>query len=270
MKRRLYGSAAVPALLLVLTAGGCCHNRAGDELTSAQLRARDLYAENQRLQQALAGASQAAQGLTAENQALHNQLADTQGQMSTLNDRLNNLAQEREGLARRIAENPGGGLSDGAGMNPNLAGEGFDYDPATGLSRFRTDILFDLGSDAIRPEAEPILREFASSATSGAARGLKILIVGHTDDQNIVRPDTAVKHPTNWHLSTDRADAVILRLLQLGVEPDRIAAMGYSEFHPLENGGSETARQRNRRVELFVVPSDPAAAMWDPVGPVRR
>lgn len=270
MKRRLYGSAAVPALLLVLTAGGCCHNRAGDELTSAQLRARDLYAENQRLQQALAGASQAAQGLTAENQALHNQLADTQGQMSTLNDRLNNLAQEREGLARRIAENPGGGLSDGAGMNPNLAGEGFDYDPATGLSRFRTDILFDLGSDAIRPEAEPILREFASSATSGAARGLKILIVGHTDDQNIVRPDTAVKHPTNWHLSTDRADAVILRLLQLGVEPDRIAAMGYSEFHPLENGGSETARQRNRRVELFVVPSDPAAALWDPVGPVRR
>lgn len=270
MKRRLYGSAAVPALLLVLTAGGCCHNRAGDELTSAQLRARDLYAENQRLQQALAGASQAAQGLSAENQALHNQLADTQGQMSTLNDRLNNLAQEREGLARRIAENPGGGLSDGAGMNPNLAGEGFDYDPATGLSRFRTDILFDLGSDAIRPEAEPILREFASSATSGAARGLKILIVGHTDDQNIVRPDTAVKHPTNWHLSTDRADAVILRLLQLGVEPDRIAAMGYSEFHPLENGGSETARQRNRRVELFVVPSDPAAALWDPVGPVRR
>lgn len=270
MKRRLYGSAAVPALLLVLTAGGCCHNRAGDELTSAQLRARDLYAENQRLQQALAGASQAAQGLTAENQALHNQLADTQGQMSTLNDRLNNLAQEREGLARRIAESPGGGLSDGAGMNPNLAGEGFDYDPATGLSRFRTDILFDLGSDAIRPEAEPILKEFASSATSGAARGLKILIVGHTDDQNIVRPDTAVKHPTNWHLSTDRADAVILRLLQLGVEPDRIAAMGYSEFHPLENGGSETARQRNRRVELFVVPSDPAAALWDPVGPVRR
>lgn len=266
MKRRLCGSAVVPALLLVLTASGCCHKRAGDELTNAQLRARDLYAENQRLQQALA----TAQGLSAENQALHNQLADTQGQMSTLNDRLNNLAQEREGLARRMAESPAGGFSDGAGMNPGLAGEGFDYDPATGLSRFRTDVLFDLGSDAIRPEAEPILKEFASSATTGAARGLKILIVGHTDDQNIVRPDTAVKHPTNWHLSTDRADAVILKLLQLGVEPDRIAAMGYSEFHPLERGVSEPARQRNRRVELYVVPNDPAAAMWDPVGPVRR
>ncbi|MFM8475824.1 MAG: flagellar motor protein MotB [Planctomycetaceae bacterium] len=266
MKRRLCGSAVVPALMLVLTASGCCHKRAGDELTNAQLRARDLYAENQRLQQALA----AAQGLGAENQALHNQLAETQGQMATLNDRLNNLAQEREGLARRMAENPADGFSDGAGMNPGLAGEGFDYDPATGLSRFRTDVLFDLGSDAIRPEAEPILKEFASSATAGAARGLKILIVGHTDDQNIVRPDTAVKHPTNWHLSTDRADAVILKLLQLGVEPERIAAMGYSEFHPQERGAAEPARQRNRRVELYVVPNDPAAAMWDPVGPVRR
>ncbi len=266
MIRRLYGSAVVPALLLVLTAGGCCHKRAGEELTSAQLRARELYAENQRLQQALA----AAQGLSAENQALHHQLADTQGQMATLNDRLNNLANEREALVGRLAENPARGFSDAGGMNPGLAGEGFDYDPATGLSRFRTDILFDLGSDAVRPEAEPILKEFASSATAGAARGLKILIVGHTDDQNIVRPETAVKHPTNWHLSTDRADAVILRLLQLGVEPDRIAAMGYSEFHPLERGGAEQARQRNRRVELYVVPNDPAAAMWDPVGPVRR
>jgi chemotaxis protein MotB len=61
-----------------------------------------------------------------------------------------------------------------------------------------------------------------------------------------------------------------LKLLQLGVEPDRIAAMGYSEFHPLERGAAETSRQRNRRVELFVVPNDAATAMWDPVGPVRR
>jgi chemotaxis protein MotB len=270
MKRSLFVPAAVPALLLVLTASGCCHKRAGDELTNAQLRARDLYAENQQLRQALADASRAAQGFGAENQALHNQLADTQGQMSTLNDRLNNLAQEREGLAQRFSQNPGDALRDSGGMNPALAGEGFDYDPATGLSRFRTDILFDLGSDAIRPEAEPIIKEFASSVISGAARGQKILIVGHTDDQNIVRPDTAVKHPTNWHLSTDRADAVILKLLQLGVEPDRIAAMGYSEFHPLERGAAETSRQRNRRVELFVVPNDAATAMWDPVGPVRR
>jgi hypothetical protein len=46
--------------------------------------------------------------------------------------------------------------------------------------------------------------------------------------------------------------------------------MGYSEFHPLENATAESSRQRNRRVELFVVPNDPNVALWDPVGTVRQ
>ena len=258
------------AVPLVLTASGCCLNRKNGDLTSAQLHARELYAENQRLQQEWAQANQALQGLSSENQALLSQLADTQGEMATMNERLNNFAAERDGLANRYAQALDGSTGDGAGINPALSGEVFEYDPATGLNRFRSDILFDLGSDAIRPEAEPLLKEFASSVTSGAAKGMKILVVGHTDDQNIVRPETALKHPTNWHLSTDRADAVILELMRMGVEPQRVAAMGYSEFHPLENATAESSRQRNRRVELFVVPNDPNVALWDPVGTVRQ
>jgi chemotaxis protein MotB len=154
-------------------------------------------------------------------------------------------------------------------FNSALEAAGFEYDPATGLNKFRSDILFDLGSDAIRPEATPTIREFANAVNSGSASGMRLLIVGHTDDQNIVRPDTAIKHPTNWHLSTDRADAVILELLKLGVGPERIASMGYSEFQPLESSQTDTARQRNRRVELFVVPNDPGVAKWDPASSVR-
>ncbi|MBL8811389.1 MAG: OmpA family protein [Planctomycetaceae bacterium] len=255
-------------LAAVLSITGCCGGRGGDDLTSAQLHARDLYAENARLQAALNEATAAAQGLGCENQALMSQLAENQGQVSALNDRLKNLADERAGLADRYAKALNDTMTDPTG-NPALAGEGFDYDPATGLHRFRSDILFDLGSDAIRPEAGPTIKEFASSVTAGSAKGLRILIVGHTDDQNIVRPETALKHPTNWHLSTDRADAVILELLKLGVEPDRIASMGYSEFHPLEKSTTEPARQRNRRVELFVVPSDPNVARWDPANAIR-
>ncbi len=121
----------------------------------------------------------------------------------------------------------------------------------------------------MRAESGPILKEFASNTTTGAASGMRILVVGHTDDQNIVRPETAAKHPTNWHLSTDRADAVILQLQKQGVDAERVAAMGYSEFHPLEATGTETARQRNRRVELFVVPNNPGLAKWDPLKATR-
>jgi chemotaxis protein MotB len=63
---------------------------------------------------------------------------------------------------------------------------------------------------------------------------------------------------------------VILELMKLGVEPQRVAAMGYSEFHPQENSTAETSRQRNRRVELFVVPNDANVAHWDPAGTVRQ
>jgi chemotaxis protein MotB len=263
----------IPVLMLGMLLGtsGCCHQRRHrDDLTQAQRHARELYAENQRLMAGYDEASRMMMGLDQERNALMSQLADTQGQLATANDRVSNLMAERNDLSGRLAQGLTDGLADGSGVSSALQADGFEFDPVTGLNKFRSDILFDLGSDAIRPEAEPIIAGFASTAVNGAARGLRILVVGHTDDQNIVRPETAIKHPTNWHLSTDRSDAVILQLLNAGVEPDRIASMGYSEFHPLELSKSDTSRQRNRRVELFVVPNHPDVAKWDPVGSVRN
>jgi len=255
--------------LAALSISGCKHGRHREHLVNAQTHARDLYAENQRLQAADAQNTMMIQGLDSERQSLMSQLGDTQSHLATANDRINNLMAERSDLTNRFAQAMTGSTSDGSGLNSALAAEGFEYDPATGLSKYRSDILFDLGSDAIRAEAAPIIREFASAVKSGSAGGFRILIVGHTDDQNIVRAETAIKHPTNWHLSTDRSDAVILELLKQGVEPTRIASMGYSEFQPLESSQSDTARQRNRRVELFVVPNDPSLAKWDPATAIR-
>jgi len=61
-------------------------------------------------------------------------------------------------------------VSDGSGVNSALNAAGFEYDPATGLNKFRTDILFDLGSDTIRPEAAPVISEFVSAVKSGRRR----------------------------------------------------------------------------------------------------
>ncbi len=258
----------LPALT-ALAVTGCCHGPGRKDLLSAQRHARDLYAENQRLLAENAQAQQMMMGLGQENQALMAQLGDAQNQVATANDRLNNIIAERNAMNNQFAQAMGDGISDGSGANSALQAEGFEYDPVTGLNKFRSDVLFDLGSDRIRPEALATIKEFASSVTSGTASGMKILVVGHTDDQNIARPETAAKHPTNWHLSTDRSDAVILELEKLGVTPKRIASMGYSEFHPVEASTTEPARQRNRRVELFVVPNDPSVAKWDPVNALR-
>jgi chemotaxis protein MotB len=254
--------------LAVVMLSGCHHRDHRDHLTSAQSHARDLYAENQLLLAENEQANQLLTGLDYEKQALMSQLGDTQGQLATANERLNNLMAERNALTDRFARVGDDAITD-SGISSALEAAGFEYDPATGLNKFRSDILFDLGSDGIRQDAQPIIKEFASAVVSGTASGLRILVVGHTDDQSIVRPETAQKHPTNWHLSTDRSDAVILELLKHGVPPERIASMGYSEFHPLEHSTSEPARQRNRRVELFVVPNSPEVARWDPVNAVR-
>ena len=257
-------------LTAVVASSGCAHHRRHrDHLTKAQRHARDLYAENQELLNSCEEADQMLMGIQQERNAMMSQLGDTQSQLATANDRIKNLMAERGDLSNRLAQGLTDGYNDGS-VSSAMQADGFEYDPVTGLNKFRSDILFDLGSDAIRSDADPVISEFASSVINGAASGLKILVVGHTDDQNIVRPDTAIKHPTNWHLSTDRSDAVILQLLKAGVEPNRIASMGYSEFHPLELSQSDTARQRNRRVELFVVPNDPNVAKWDPVGSVRQ
>ena len=259
----------IPCLLvaLPLISGCCCFSGYDDGgLANSQMQAQELYAENQRLLAAVEQRNQMMAGADYERQSLLSQLNESHIQAATADERLNNLMAERKELTDRYASS----LADdtmlvGGSPNSALEAAGFEYDPATGLHKFHSDVQFDLGSDAIRSEAGPIIKEFASNATSGAANGLRILVVGHTDDQNIARPETAAKHPTNWHLSTDRADAVILQLQKHGVDPDRIAAMGYSEFHPLESSVTETARQRNRRVELFVVPNDPSLAKWDPL-----
>ncbi|MEZ6060258.1 MAG: OmpA family protein [Planctomycetaceae bacterium] len=249
---------------------GCLHERfvPADQLAASQLHAQTLYAENQQLISANAEAAQVMAGLDSERQMLAQQLGQTESQLATSNSRIDNLLKERSELKDRY----GNLLRNGDPLltgSPGSAVPGFEFDPVTGLSRFPEDVLFDLGSAELRPEAMPILKKFASTVQSGSARNLRIVIVGHSDDQNIVRPATAAKHPTNWHLSTDRADSVVVQLSHLGVTEERMAAMGYSKFQPLEASTSESSRRRNRRVELYVVPDAGGLAQWDPAKSLR-
>lgn len=266
-------------VLLVLALSGCCYNRrkpVHDELSASQLRCQELHAENQRLLSASSGIQNTSQGLMAERQMLVQQFGQHEGQLSqqlgamqtqlaTANTRIDNLLAERNELKSRYA----GRLTDTSGdplvtaSTPKIAG--FQYDTLTGMNKFPDDVHFDLGSAELRPEAGPVLKAFANEVNSGDSKDLRILVVGHTDDQRIARTGTFQRHPTNWHLSTDRANQVILELQRLGVEPGRIGSMGHSKFQPVENGVDETSRQRNRRVELFIVPDSADVAQWDPL-----
>jgi len=131
--------------------------------------------------------------------------------------------------------------------------KGLEFDAARGVSKFSSDICFDEGKAIVKPEAQKLLKAFAEIFKSPAAKDLHLLIVGHTDDQPIEKPETRRLHPTNWHLSVHRAISVLDVLMAAGIEPARMGVAGYGEFQPIEVGVDETVRQKNRRVEIFVV-----------------
>jgi chemotaxis protein MotB len=71
---------------------------------------------------------------------------------------------------------------------------------------------------------------------------------GHTDKKPIVSRNFA----SNWALSSARATAVVQYLITNGVPPQRLAAAGFAEYHPIETGEGEEVNRRNRRIELKI------------------
>jgi len=130
------------------------------------------------------------------------------------------------------------------------------YDEKNGVVRFKSDLLFAKGEDTVQPEARLQLEAFSAIMNSAVASGFDVLIVGHTDDIPILKPDTLVKHPTNWHLSAHRAISVENILASSGIKPTRLAIMGMGEFRPVEpNAANNRGNPLNRRVEIYIVPA---------------
>lgn len=102
-------------------------------------------------------------------------------------------------------------------------------------------IYFDAGSDRIRPEAAPALREIA--ALQVAQPGLSLVLEGHTDN---VGDDGA-----NRALSRRRASAVRQALVtSFGADASRLRVRGLGDTRPAGSNDTPEGRQANRRVEL--------------------
>lgn len=71
-------------------------------------------------------------------------------------------------------------------------------------------------------------------------------IDGHTDRV----PINSAQFPSNWELSTARAVSVVRYLASQGIPEDRMAAAGFSKFHPLDERDTPEAYRRNRRIEI--------------------
>jgi len=216
---------------------------AGQLDSEKQISARAL-AQVELLNQQIAALRRQLAALEDALEASEKKDKEAQGRIADLGQRLNvALAQRVQELSRYRSEFFGR-LRAILGNRPDIRVVGDRF-------VFQSEVLFDTGSAAIRPEGKVELDKLASALVELEKQipteiAWVLRIDGHTD----VRPISSPQFPSNWELSSARAISVVQYLISRGISPQRLVAAGFGEFQPLDAGTSEDAYRRNRRIEL--------------------
>jgi outer membrane protein OmpA-like peptidoglycan-associated protein len=102
-------------------------------------------------------------------------------------------------------------------------------------------ILFDTAQASIKNESIPLLNEVLALLRND--KSLRLAVEGHTDNVGNAK--------NNLDLSRRRADAIVSFLVNSGVTPQRLKAMGKGDTVPVADNRTTEGRQQNRRVELI-------------------
>lgn len=105
----------------------------------------------------------------------------------------------------------------------------------------RNSILFNSGSAVISPDSGAALAELAADVA--VCGDVPIYIEGHTDSDGDAE--------ANMVLSVSRAEAVVDALIELGVDPARLYAIGYGETDPLADNATPEGKRQNRRIVIL-------------------
>ncbi len=176
--------------------------------------------------------------------ASENRDKESQARIADLGSRLNvALAQRVQELARY--------RSDFFGRLRQILGNRPDVRIVGDRFVFQSEVLFPGGQATLRPEASGEIDRIASALIELERQvppdiPWVIRVDGHTDQ----RPINTPQFPSNWALSSARAIAVVQAMVARGVQPQHLVAAGFGEFQPLDNGTTEEAYARNRRIEL--------------------
>ena len=117
------------------------------------------------------------------------------------------------------------------------------------LLRFEDSVLFVKGKADLLEQSTDVLKKTGDILINVDN---PIRIEGHTDNLAI----NTVRYPSNWELSTARATNVLRIFISQGMDPKRLSAVGYGEYHPIVPNDSENNRKKNRRVDIVIIRGD--------------
>ena len=116
---------------------------------------------------------------------------------------------------------------------------------------FLSEVFFDSGKDIIKADGKLSLDKVAEVLNRDVPDS-QVAVEGHTDND----PIKYSGWKSNWELSSGRALAVLHYLVdECKVEPQRLSANGYGEYHPVAPNDTSQNKQKNRRVEIVILPS---------------
>ncbi|MCH8046865.1 MAG: OmpA family protein [Planctomycetes bacterium] len=259
-----------PLLALVLL-GLCCTSGCvwvpAERLAASEAKNQSLVAESRALRQRIAA-------INTHTHDVEDQLGTSEAQLARLEERfgidrqrLANFKRERVAVRGHLDSLARRGVAIPDGLNSRLqalAGKfpGLYYDPNLGVAKIDSDVLFDSGKAELRPVASELLGELAAVLRGPDAADFKIMVVGHTDDRNIVGSETRQRYPNNFHLSAHRALAVVDQLHREGVPEEQLGLGGFGQHQAITQNDSPEGRQRNRRVEIFLLGPDVPVVGW--------
>lgn len=115
---------------------------------------------------------------------------------------------------------------------------------------FVAEVLFDSGKAHLRKDSLDKLDKVAHVLNT-TVKDLSVGIEGHTDNVPIKYSGWA----SNWELSSARAMSVLHYLVDnQQLEPSRLSATGYGEYRPVASNETPEGKEKNRRVELVILP----------------
>jgi chemotaxis protein MotB len=177
-------------------------------------------------------------------------------------ERLNKLKAELQERSARVDELEGKMAAQEAGMTAlknklskalnSFEGKGLTVEQKNGkvYVSMENKLLFGSGSWIVGPEGKRAVVEVAKVLADNP--DIAVLIEGHTDN---VPYAGGGQIADNWDLSTKRATAIVTIIKEnKKVDPKNLTAAGRSEFAPIAPNDTAEGKSKNRRIEIILTP----------------
>ncbi len=186
----------------------------------------------------------------AQIREMNGDLAELRAANADLERRERTARDELDLLRRGDPAKPDAATGDLAKVQEDLAGLDVRYVHGRLSIGIESTVTFGSGSVELKPGAGAVLKRVAEVLKRDFA-GRRIYVEGHTDNDPINK--TKNRFRSNRHLSAERADVVADYLVRHGgIDPGQIVVVGWGQYDPREAAASDTAKAKNRRVEIVV------------------